>query len=167
MKTYLKLFALLLVLISCKKDEIDIELDKQINFKLSLLTGSNLGNIAQVWGDTAWSDPYFRYSSCLKNFNKSNYMDVKSAVISVPMFSYHENIFCIVDLYNLTDSISIENSQIETNSLSTIYITSPNLIDDLPDKTIDLALRIKASELLELHSSTVGVGMNSYLILNR
>lgn len=169
MKTYLKILGLVLLFVSCDKDEIivKVELDKQINFELSLHTNHFIGGSYYGYGDTIWSNPYNHYGSCLKNFNKTNYVDIETIVISVPMWSTSENIICYVDLFNLTDSIPIEDSQIESNSLAVVYITSSNLLDKLPDKTIDLALRIKSSVYSTTHSYNVGVGLNSYLFLNR
>ena len=160
MKTGYSLLVAVLLIISCDKDDNDIELqlDKQISFQLFF---------SQAWGDTIWTNPYDRYDHCLKNFKKSNYPDINSIIISVPMCSYTTNAICYVDLFNLTDSVSIENSQLETNTYGMIYIESPNIIDEIPNKTIDLALRIKSSEYAGLYDINVGVGDISYLFLNR
>lgn len=164
MRTYIKLLGLFFLLVACEKEEntTNIELDKQINFNLSLPTAIPYGR-NYLYYDSLWSDPYRFYGCCLKNFNKSNYVDIESIVICVPIYISSFDTKCYVDLFNLTDSVSIEDSQIETNSLSIIYVTSSNLIEKMPNRTIDLALRIRSDK----SGFGVGVSQNSYLFLNR
>ena len=54
---------------------------------------------------------------------------------------------CFGELYNVTDFVSIANTQLESNrdgEASREYIFSGNFIDDLPDHRISLALRIRS-----------------------
>jgi hypothetical protein len=131
---------------SCTKEN-DLELDKQIR-----INGIGSPGIGSYYpnSDTSWKllDGYR-----IINFNKNNYSDIKTIVFSALIFSTDTSNYCNVELYNLTDKVSIKNSQIKSNQLwglydanSMNYIESANIINSLPDKTINLAVRIKSSK---------------------
>lgn len=160
------LFCILLLNNSCKKDN-DVQLDKQVRLEF--------GNFSQSFyistGDTSWQ--LIKYSDCiLINFNKTNYAEIKSIIFSASIFSNDTSNYCNVELYDLTNNISIQNSQIKSNQkLNNGYATfieSSDILNSLPDETIDLALRIKSSELDK--NSTFGnsyIVPKMYLFLNR
>jgi hypothetical protein len=56
--------------------------------------------------------------------------------------TYVANNTCYLELYNLTDSVAIANSTITTTSISPIWVASANLLNDLPDKDIDLTVKL-------------------------
>lgn len=167
MKTLIKFFLLVLVFSSCQKSESDVELDKEVRLPLNLITNFGLTVDGYIWVDTIWSNPYEKYWKNLIGFDKLNYSKLTSIVISVPMYSAVSDKKCYVDLFNLTDSVSIEGSLIETNSAKMIIVNSQNLLNSLPNKPIDLALRIKSSEKVYNAYNYVGVGMNANLIISR
>ena len=83
MKKLIKLFFLLSILFAC---ESEIKLDKQISFELNAVTYMVVGpGDSHGWGDTSWSNPYEYYGNSLIDFNKSDYSDISSIVLSVPM----------------------------------------------------------------------------------
>jgi len=139
----LALFSFSLVLLSCEKD--DIQLDKQIRLEFG---GPSTGSYMGI-SDTSWylvNNPDY----VLVNFDKSNYSQLSSVTFSASIWSDNASNYCSVELYNLTDGNSIPNSIITSNQRMVNsyadYIESDNFINSLPDKPIDIAVRIKSSE---------------------
>jgi hypothetical protein len=97
------------------------------------------------------------------DFNKNDYGNIDSIVFVPSLHSDNSNNKCIVELYNITDGISIENSQIESNSIGWDFYYSENIYNYLPSKTIDIGVRIKS----ENNGQYVSTGIISYLYIYR
>ena len=140
--TVLRFFLIVLCfhLQSCEKEQeqnsISINLDKQIrlNFPyMSVFTNSTSGVILS---------PGFS----LIDFNKSNYENVDSIVFSASISTDDTTAHCIAELFDLTDNIVIFNSLIETNKHNTVWVESKNIFASLPDKNIDLSIKLRTDK---------------------
>ena len=79
-------------------------------------------------------------------FSKLNYVNVDSITFVAYMRGGTDGeTYGIARLYNLTDSVFIENSLIQTASLQRVWVESGNLYDYLPEKEIDLTIHFKKS----------------------
>ncbi len=107
--------------------------DKQLRFELS----ANFANssITPFMHPEVWS---------LMKFNVHNYTAVDSVVLFALVESDNSSVNCIVDLYNWTDDEIIPGSEIMSNSTTLTWINSGNLFNELPNKEISLALRIRS-----------------------
>jgi hypothetical protein len=107
--------------------------DKQIRFDL----GGGFG--------TSSTTPFmFDEVYSLIKFNVYNYTGVDSVVLYGILQSSNSNTNCIVDLYNWTDDVVIAESEIRSNSTSLVWVSSSNIFNELPNKEISLALRIRS-----------------------
>ena len=83
-------------------------------------------------------------SSHLIKFNKNYYVNVDSIIFICSLGndgSSDASVF--VDLYNVTDSLPIANSLLQNNTNPYAWVESGNLLDELPSKEINLAIRIR------------------------
>jgi hypothetical protein len=114
---------LLLILLQCDKDE---ALIKQLRIELGgcQTSGSSIS------------------TSSYKNFNKNNYSGLKSIIFMAHISTSYNRSTCCVNLYNLKDSIDIENSALTTTSESSEWLESGNLLEYFPDGDFDLALHV-------------------------
>jgi hypothetical protein len=146
---------------SCKKDE-EIQLDKQITLSFG---GPSYGSIV-VSSDTIWrylTSPDFK----LINFNKHNYSGLKSAVFAAGISSIDPKNFCVVELFNYTDSVPIPGSEIRNNSYADTFTCSGNILASLPDGTYDLGVRMKSTKKIGASLYNSMLYTNIYLFLNR
>jgi hypothetical protein len=79
-----------------------------------------------------------------KDFNKRNYPGLQSIVFTACLHSERSTTDCIVKLFNLTDSISIEGSTLSAGSVSGTWVETGNLADALPLHPIDLTVLIRS-----------------------
>ncbi len=80
-------------------------------------------------------------------FKKSNFLGVDSIVfIAVPYVS-DPSFQSVVDLYNVTDTVSIAGSEIASNQIFNIngFLQSGNLYNQIPDKEITLVTRTRST----------------------
>jgi hypothetical protein len=96
-------------------------------------------------------------------FCKLDYDNVDSIIFVPSMHTNDPGTKCIVELYNKTDGISIENSLIESNMPGYNFHYSRNIYDYLPSNRIDLGIRIKS----EHDGVVVYTGIVSYLYIYR
>lgn len=79
----------------------------------------------------------------IKNFNITDYQNIDSIVFSAYLASDSINNNCLVELYDITNDVSILNTLITSNSQEKEWVTTNmNFLDDLPNETIDLGIRI-------------------------
>lgn len=125
----------------------------QVRFQLISLTGigssSTTGDLAPAW-------------QYLRKFRKSDYNSMQSAILSAHIYSNNSSFDCIVDLFNLTDNVPITGSEVTTSSTSRVWIDSENFMNNIPDKEIDLAVRIRTSS-----SGGFSNCVQAYLILSK
>ncbi len=124
--------------------------DKQIAI---LLTG-NLG---------ASEISPFIYKTPTVNFNIDNFPGVDSAVFFVGN-AWVSNLGDTVNfkLYDLTDHTSFDNSSIATGSRKPVQLTSANIFNDLPKKSINLGIQYYVNRY-----QAYGSAGTSYLVLYR
>ncbi len=141
---------------ACKKETVS-PIDKQVRLELSAVF--DVGT-----SDTAWTIPYYETYQLVK-FNKHNYIydRVKSIIFTPSMHTSDQNVSCIVELYNVTDSVPIAGSQVVSNDLSWHFYESQNIKDALPDKEITLSIRIKSQR----NGTFVSTGVRNLLFINR
>ena len=81
----------------------------------------------------------------LFGFNIDNYGGVDSVILSVVTTMNNEEDTCFVQLFNLTDNLPIESSYIWSNNDESVRIMSGNIFNELPNKEIELTIRIHGS----------------------
>jgi hypothetical protein len=144
------LFVIVISFISCnKKDE--LFLDKQIR-----ITIGNIGTGQFDFTDTIWQIKN-RPDYIIPTFNIKNYYGIDSIIF---IASISKN--CVVELYNMTDNIAIDSSQIKMVNLKNTFQSSGNLLKYFPKKSINLGFRAK--KLNGEYSSIYG---NMYIMLYR
>jgi len=97
----------------------------------------------------------------LPDFCKEDYSNIDSIIFVPSMHTHDLNTKCIVDLYNLTDGLSIENSQIESNMPGYNFHYSQDIYEFLPSERIDIGVRVKS----EHAGIGVSTGIASYLYI--
>lgn len=128
--------------------------DKQIRIRFG---GLDIATDSDEWTKT-------RYETLtLIKFNKNNYPGVDSIIFTPSAYSNAAGINCYVQLYNLTDNVPIENSTVQSDVYDYIFIDSGNIYNYLPDKEIDLAIRIKSGR----KGTIVSTGVVNHLFLYR
>lgn len=109
---------------------------------------------------TGWTiNQYPTYN--LPDFCKNDYSNIDSIIFVPSMHTNDPNTKCIVELYNITDGLSIENSQIESNMPGYNFHYSQDIANYLPPERIDIGVRIKS----EHQGVVVSTGMASYLYI--
>ncbi|MDX5346004.1 MAG: hypothetical protein LPJ89_09505 [Hymenobacteraceae bacterium] len=99
----------------------------------------------------------------LLKFDKRNYPNISSIVFTGSLFTSNTKNKCMVELYNVTDSVAIANTTLESNANSYVFKETGNIYENLPDKEVTLAVRVK-SERKDVFVST---GAKHILFLNR
>ncbi|OQP65882.1 hypothetical protein A3860_14920 [Niastella vici] len=141
---------------ACKKETVTL-IDKQVRLELSAVF--DVGT-----SDTTWYMPYYETYQLVK-FNKHNYIydRVKSIIFSPSMHTSDQNVSCIVDLYNVTDSVPIAGSQVVSNDISWHFYESQDIKDALPDKEITLSIRVRSQKM----GTFVSTGVRNFIFINR
>lgn len=126
----------------------------QVRFQLislvALSSGSTTGTLTPEW-------------MYLRKFKKSDFSSLQSAILSGYISTQGDlESTCIVELFNLTDNIVIQGSTITTNSKKRVWVDSPNFLENIPDKEIDLAIRLRTN--IEGGNATC---TQAYLILSK
>jgi hypothetical protein len=100
----------------------------------------------------------------LFNFDKTKYPNADSIIFApVIRTSYFTNI-CYAELYDVTDSLSISGSMVESTYPGWYITRSGNIYQGLPDKPVTLAVRIRS----ETEGVTVSTSdFNSLYVFNR
>lgn len=83
--------------------------------------------------------------AAIPGFNKSNFAGVDSIVLFAQPYSGDQPISnSQVELYNITDNMLIENSVVASSALYSYnyFLPSKNCYTSIPDKTIDLGIRL-------------------------
>ena len=79
----------------------------------------------------------------LTKFNKTFFVDVDSIIFVVPISSALDTSF--IELFNVTDSVSILGSQLSTVSASYQFCETGNIYNNLPADEITLSIRLRVS----------------------
>jgi len=110
----------------------------QVRFQLVSLVG--LGS-SSTTGDLS---PPWMY---LKKFKKSDFSLMQSAIFSAHISTENSTSasICTVDLFNLTDNVAISGSEVTTNSTARVWVNSGNFMNNIPDKEIDVAIRLRTN----------------------
>jgi hypothetical protein len=141
--------------ISCSKDIDNISLDKRIFLTI----------LDDHYG---WASGYDTTicSSSIINFNKNDYTSIDSIFFVIsdlitmsPLDGSNITKTVSIELFDLTNQVSIANSKIETDDVKeSQFKSSGNLIDFLPEKPINLGIRIindADSCVWELHGASL------------
>ena len=122
----------------CNGDSGIVELDNLIRIPLG---SPNFGTCDTTWAMTEHE------SFQLHDFNKLNYPHVSSILFVPSIYSLEESNTVTLELYNVTDSVPIANTQISSNVVRYIFKYSGNIYNDLPDHAVTLCIRVKNSRL--------------------
>jgi hypothetical protein len=133
------------------KNEYDYDNLERIEF------GGDFGNNSTTW----LVSPHETFN--LIKFNKLDYATVDSITFVGSLFITNSGATCSVELYNLTDEVPIENSLLESSTEAYIFKESENIFDQLPDKEITLAVRLKTNT----QHVEARTGVRSFLFIYR
>jgi hypothetical protein len=122
-------------LFCCEKDDSEGLLTKQL--RIDFCAGGVTHSCGSVEGRTMESTLLYT------DFNKNNYKYCKSIIFKASMLTMTGGCTCYLELYNCTDSTVIPNSALSTSSRENVWVESRNLINDFPDKNIDLTLKLR------------------------
>lgn len=135
-----------------------VQSDKQVRIELG---APNFGTNSKDWT----LGPFATWN--LIKFNKLNYANVDSITFVPSMsagagpMSPGETNVCHVELFNVTDNVSINNSHLQWPSSEYAFRESRNIYDDLPAREITLGIRVK-SENINFFATT---GIRSYIFI--
>ena len=112
------------------------------------LNGSNDNQIRlqipAAIGTSSTSGGMHGESNALIKFNAHYYYGVDSVIFVGCLKSGNPNTNCMLDLFNLTDSVFITGSLIQSNNTDYKWVSSGNIFNELPDKEINLVVRIRS-----------------------
>ncbi len=128
--------------------------DEQIRFKIA----DGIGNVA----NTSSSTPIV--VSGLIKFDIRNYIGVDSAVFISDLYVSNTSNNALLELYNVTDNVIINNTQLSSNQVSTgrIFVSTGNILSNLPEKEITLGISFSSETNGEFAASGI-----PYLFLYR
>ena len=109
--------------------------DKQTRLQFEFTSGIGCSQSAGY----VWEDEYM-----VTKFDVDNYTGVNRIIFSASICSSEANNDCIVELYNVTDDVSIAQSVVQTNSTTPIWVDSDNIINEFPAGEIDLGIKIRS-----------------------
>lgn len=81
----------------------------------------------------------------VSEFNKNDFVSIDSIFLIANLETDDTSAFCIVSLWNLTDTTQIPGSEIMSNSKNYAWCRSGNIAAALPDHRITLGLHIRSS----------------------
>lgn len=123
---------------SCKKEDDTPQLDKEVRLNFPM---DNY---------ITWKPQFELLPSHyhLVKFNKANYPHLKSITFFASLATSDNSSIAEVELFNVTDSVSINNTLLQASTLQLNYklVQSVNIFDELPDKEIDLGVRLKSQD---------------------
>lgn len=79
-------------------------------------------------------------------FNLSEFKDLKAIYFQPTISSNSDLVYCLVQLYNLTDEKPIENTLLWTNRPQATTLKSPDILGKLPPNKVTLAVRIRSEQ---------------------
>ena len=83
----------------------------------------------------------------LFQFDKTNYSNLDSIKVSMSLSTSSSSTQCFGRLYNMTDGVEISNTELSSTNYGEFpdqYIFSPNILNDLPDYPISIALQVRS-----------------------
>ena len=105
---------------------------------ISLVFGEGVVTQRTSWYLTENTNTY------LTRFDKRDYPDARAIIFAPELRSASGENYCYADLFNVTDSVSILNSEVQTNATTWSVVKSSDILQNLPDKRIDLAIRLRS-----------------------
>ncbi len=99
--------------------------------------------------------------SYIKGFNKLNYPYAYTIMFAPVLRSISFHIYCYAELYNITDSVPISKTLVQSNSRGWMEIRSSDILDNLPERIIILAIRLRS----ENDGMLVATASTSYLYI--
>ncbi|MFH2144133.1 MAG: hypothetical protein ABIJ97_17030 [Bacteroidota bacterium] len=101
-------------------------------------------------------------SQTIIKFNKDNYSNIESIVFGASIYSSSSSSNCIVELWDITNNSIIANSSLNTSNINETYIESQNILLNIPNGEITLAVKIKS----DTENSGAWIS-KAYLFVNR
>ncbi|WP_162056254.1 hypothetical protein [Pontibacter pamirensis] len=133
------IMSLSLVFLSCKKEEVIPVLDKEV--RLVFFSGH--------WSTNQTDFELLPDFTHLIKFDKTNYSNLSSITIYASIATGSLDNTVEMELFNVTDSVSVNNTSLQASTTVTTVINyklvfSDNILNELPEKEIDLAIRLKS-----------------------
>jgi hypothetical protein len=97
------------------------------------------------------------------NFNKANYPGLDSVIFTARPYTGGQGNSTILDLINQTDGVIWDDSRLSSSAGydNSTYLTSKNLYHEIPDKSINIYMRVRSST----EGGFASTANTSYLIL--
>lgn len=132
-------------------------IDGVINEEIRLKVADGIGSTA----NTSSSTPVIVSGI---TFNKSNFENVGAIFFESDPYVANSSNYALLELYNITDNVSIPNTLLRTNSTFDLKenLRTTNIIDNLPNE--EIVLGIKLSSEIDGEFSASGI---PYLVLRR
>ena len=125
----------LVFVLGCEKDEDNIS-----KVRIDLYPGAGAAAIETSSSNGKVFDEYILYQS----FNISDYKGCKSITLSASLRSSSIDSNCYLEIYDLTNNDVINKSTISTNNTASTWVNSANLVEEFPNKDIDISLRLRS-----------------------
>ncbi|KAA9345761.1 hypothetical protein [Adhaeribacter soli] len=123
---------------SCKNEEVIPNLDKEVRLNFPF----------EYWPSNKTQFELSPKYTHLIKFNKTNYSGLTSIKLYSAMATEVVGDTAELELFNITDNTAVANSLLmaSTPSLSYQLVQSSNIINELPNKEIDLGIRLKSKK---------------------
>ncbi len=94
--------------------------------------------------DTIFTNSY-QYSAQSK-FNIDNYHNVESVVFRRTLNTSDTSAYCFADLYSVADGATLAGTELRTNNVNEVTLSTNNLYNSLPKKELNLYARIRSGK---------------------
>ena len=111
-----------------------------------ILVIGSFSAISTIATDTTWQTGD-TLRTILPRFNILNYIGVDSVVFVALVGSQTDSVLCSVRLFNLTDAVPIDSTQISNQGPGFAFVHTRNILNLLPRREITLAVQIKGNLL--------------------
>ncbi len=121
---------------SCKEEDVTPSFDKEVRLTFPY----------EYWSTNQTQLELLPSYSHLVKFNKTDYSNLDSIIFYSSIATESLDNTAELELFNVTDNVSIGNTTIQasTDFLKYTLIKSGNIKNELPNKEIDIAIRLKS-----------------------
>ncbi|WP_161888040.1 hypothetical protein [Pontibacter russatus] len=133
------LIGLILLFSACKKEDVIPPLDKEVRLVFPF----------DYWSTNKTDFDLLPEPTHLIKFKKTNFSDLSSITLYASIATESLDNTVEVELFNVTDNVSVDNTSLQASTKITTMINyklvfTDNILNKLPEKEIDLAIRLKS-----------------------
>jgi hypothetical protein len=148
--------SLLLLFSSCKKEDVIPPLDKEVRLVFPF----------EYWSTNQTNFDLLPDFTHLIKFDKTNFSDLSAITFYASIATESLDNTVEMELFNVTDNVSVNNTSLQASTTVTSMVNyklvfTDNILNELPEKEIDLAIRLKSK-----NGNYVYV-RNAFLLLKR